>query len=306
MVAEDRWLGTLLGLSSGFLWAVSTTLWKRSVVTFGARVMNFFKCGVSSAYLWITMLCLYGSEVFAGISTHAALVLAGSGILGLALGDAFLFVALRLLGAQPAAVMMLTSPLWSALLGMLFFGEILGFWQYAAIPVVCVGVALVIRGRRSGLPGGSRRASPEVVRGVLAGLTASLLNALGAQLAKQVVADVGALRATWLRLTAATLFLAVLALLQGHLPRLLAPLRELRQRKRELLAVFLGTFLGVMCWQGSLIYVETSVAICLTSTTPLFLLPMAVFFLRERYGKIAVVGTLIAVAGIPVLVLMGS
>jgi drug/metabolite transporter (DMT)-like permease len=301
---SERLLGTTLGLTSGFLWAVSTLLWKSSVVQFGARVMNFFKCSVSSAYLWVTALCLFGTSLFDGITGHAVMVLTVSGILGLAIGDAFLFVALRMLGAQPAAVLLQTSPLWSAALGMLFFGELLSLWQYLAIPLVCTGVMMVVRSRIGG--GGPQDGRRHVFLGSLAGLIAALFNAVGALLTKQVVADVGALRSTLIRLTAAALFLALMAVVQRNLGRFVAPLIHWRARRRELLAVFLGTFLGVMCWQGALIHIEASVAVCLSSTTPLFLLPMAILILEERYRRTAYWGTLLAGLGIPILVLMGT
>jgi drug/metabolite transporter (DMT)-like permease len=266
--------------------------------------MNTFKCSVSTLYLWAASVVMLGPGFLAEVDSRTAWLLMLSGVVGLAVGDACLFASLRHLGAQPAAVLMQFSPLWSAILGGLFFAEVLNWWQYSAIPVVCVGVVLVILGRaRQGDFAAADRADLRVARGIFFGLLSALFNAVGALIAKQVVAEAGALRATVLRMSAACAALLLFAAVAGRFGDWTLPLRHAHRSWRELLAVFLGTFLGVWCWQACLARTEASIALCLTSTTPLFLFPLAVFFLRERYRWPAFVGTLLAVLGIPLLAL---
>ena len=49
-----------------------------------------------------------------------------------------------------------------------------------------------------------------------------------------------------------------------------------------------------------------AVANALHSTTPLFTLPITVLFLRERLGARVVMGSVVAVAGVVLLILAGA
>ncbi len=67
-------------------------------------------------------------------------------------------------------------------------------------------------------------------------------------------------------------------------------------------AVLCGTWLGIwfslFAWKHS----DAAVAATLLATSPLFVIPLVVVFLRERISFRAVVGTVIAIGGIVIMV----
>lgn len=70
-----------------------------------------------------------------------------------ALGYVLYNHALRTLSAFEINVLLNLSPIWTALLGWLMLGEILGPWQWAGMATVFLGIALVQRnGRKVSLP----------------------------------------------------------------------------------------------------------------------------------------------------------
>ena len=68
--------------------------------------------------------------------------------------------------------------------------------------------------------------------------------------------------------------------------------------RRLVPAAFIGTFLGLWLMAVGIKHTESAVANALHSTTPLFTLPIALFVLREKVGKLAIAGSFVAVAGV--------
>jgi drug/metabolite transporter (DMT)-like permease len=67
-----------------------------------------------------------------------------------------------------------------------------------------------------------------------------------------------------------------------------------------ILAAFLGTYLGISLQQTSLKYAPAAIAQALSSTSPLFVLPLAVLA-GEKVSFRAVLGVVFAIAGIALL-----
>src|SRR5262249_47748895 len=153
------------------------------------------------------------------------------------------------------------------------------------------GVLLVIRGRvdLEHLDEEARRAAGrERAFGVAAGLASSLCNASSGVMAKFALAQVGALPASTIRITGSAALLAGSVVVTGGRAAAFLPLRTITARGKEIAAIFFGTFIGIFLQQGALERTDASVALCLLSTTPIFLLPLALVVLRERYRGIAV------------------
>ena len=222
-----------------------------------------------------------------------------SGIIGLALGDSFLFLSLGHLGAHRTALLASLGPVFTALGAYFFRGEALPVLRIAGIAFAIGGVAMVVWFRPHG-----RETRHADRAGIVYGLLASVCQAGGVLVSKEafVDADVPLLSAV-LRLGAATAILAVFALfrreLNGQVLRLFSP----RPFRRLLLATFFATFCGVWLMQAGISWTDSAVASALHSTTPLFTLPIALFILKERATVGAIAGSCLAVAGVLTLIL---
>jgi drug/metabolite transporter (DMT)-like permease len=74
-------------------------------------------------------------------------------------------------------------------------------------------------------------------------------------------------------------------------------------KDRKLLLFFIGsvcvvTFGGFWLSLVSIKYIKVATASTLGAAEPLFVLPLAAFFLKERIYRLDIVGTLLAVSGI--------
>ncbi len=297
---EATVLGGTAGLGTALMWAVSTALWRRSVDRYSSMGLNLFKCAVGGACLLILSAAGNGPRSLAVIFSRDGLMLTVSGILGLALGDICFFATMKRLGAQPASVMNQLTPLWMVLIGLLAASESLSARQYVAIPLIALGVVLVIFGRRVENPRTEARLNGS---GILFGVAASLLTAVGFLIANPPVERVGALMGSSVRVASAAV---ALSLASWSVDRTgFAPLLHIRSNRRELCAVMLGTVGGVTGSLYAQAKIEPSIAISLCSTSPVFLLPIAIVFLGERYNWIAWIGTLFTIVGVPLLLIPG-
>jgi drug/metabolite transporter (DMT)-like permease len=288
-------VGELASLAAALCWAVGLNLFRRDVRLIGARAVNLFK-GILGCTLFLLVLLATGVPY---ADPRSITLFALSGVIGLALGDSLLFAALGHLGPHRTALLASLSPVFTAVGAWMFRDETLGSVQIAGILMAVVGVSLVVWFR----PHGAEPKRADAV-GVLFGITAALCQAGGVVVSKEAFAgaDVPLLSGV-LRLGAATLILAVFALVRGELDHQLKRLYSPRPFRRLLLASLVGTFAGIWLMQIGIAYTDSAVASALHSTTPLFTLPIAYFVMRERIGARVAGASCLAVAGVVMLLL---
>lgn len=289
MLAE-RELGIGLALLSAFGWAVGSTLYKRlgDVSAYGLNLVG----GLMSIGLLSILV------VFAGgmsVSDEALWILAASGVVGITLGDSFYFVALQDLGAHAVVVLSMLAPALTVILAVLLLGETPSPQVFVGIALVIGGVSAVLWSRVTDAESGSSR------RGVIFGVLAVVMMALGTVIAKRGLDDVSATDATVVRATAGTLGLLVWGAVGGSLGEWTAKFRDAKTLGNVLLAVSVITFGGFWALHASLKLVDASITAVVSATEPLFVIPLAALVLGERIGAMAIVGTLVTAAGVALI-----
>lgn len=230
--------------------------------------------------------------------------LGASGIVGLALGDFFLFQAYRCMGPRLTMLMMSLAPILVTWMAWVFFGETLGILSLLGIGMTIGGVTWVILDRGAGENG--RKYADERGRGILFGSGATVSQAVGVILAKEGLrGGFSAVSANVIRMTSALIALWVLTLLQRQARQTFEQVGKQRRMVWLILggAIF-GPLLGVSLSLLSLQHADVGVASTLSSLSPIFLLPIGYIIFKERFGWPAVVGTMMALAGVAVLFLV--
>lgn len=224
-----------------------------------------------------------------------------SGVVGLVLGDIFLFQAFVLIGPRLSMLMMSLAPILAALQAWIFLGESLTGGQIFGIALTLAGIAWVV------MEGNSKHEGDrEYGRGILLGLLGAIGQATGFVLAKNGLGgEFSPISANLIRMIAAVIVLWGITLFQGQIKPTIIKLKE--DNKGTLLTMggaFAGPFLGVSLSLFALQRVEVGVASTLTSLPPVFLLPISYFVFKERFGWGAILGTLLAMAGVTALFLV--
>lgn len=285
-------VGGSFAILSAALWAIAAILWMKLGKDVSALGMNLGKALVALVCLTIGF-CFVG---FPTASTSAWLILGLSGIIGISIGDTTYFAALMRLGPRKLLVLTTLTPLFASLLAILFLQERPNR-QWAAGAVLCVGgVAWVIRERLAkGEDRGSWRA------GVWLGLLTVACDTAGTILSKvgmEGMDSQGPMDATFIRLSFGAIGLIVYGLVRRDLGSWLTPLKAPKLLGVLIAASIIGTFLGIWLSLAALWYTNVTVASILNSTSPLFILPLAFIFMKERITLRAVIGAIVAVVGV--------
>ncbi|HSN55035.1 MAG TPA: EamA family transporter, partial [Candidatus Sulfomarinibacteraceae bacterium] len=124
----------------------------------------------------------------------------------------------------------------------------------------------------------------------------------GVVLAKAGLAPLAVLPATLVRLAAGAAGLVAVAALGGRLGTLTAAARDRATAVRLVPASVLGTYLALLLMTAGIAGAPATIAAVLLATTPIFGLVVEAVADRRRPTTLAVVGTLVAVAGVAILV----
>ncbi len=288
--------GETSALVAALFWAVATVMFSRAGKRIAPLELNLVKGVIAVMLIVITLLI--GGNLMTAVDPLALGLLAVSGIIGIGLGDTAYFESLNGLGPRRALLILMLSPPLAGLIAWFFIGEAIGPMAWVGIALTVGGVAWVITERYAGKDGTQSR----LMRGIGMGLIAALAQALGAVLSRAAFmhTSVSPLMAALIRLSAGVVMLLVWIVAIRP-----AADRFTIHKKRDMwrmifFATFIGTYLAIWLQQTSFKFTETGIAQTLISTSPLFVLPFAVW-MGEKVSLRAFAGVLVALAGIALL-----
>ena len=298
-------LGALAGLAAAACWAVASIFYVR--VPIGAGAMTTFKNTLAALLMFIALLAwktVRGEPVFQA-SGGAWWDIALSGIIGLWLADVAYFRSIQILGPQRGLTLTLLTPPVTALLGQMWLGENLSTAMWLFILLTLAGIATVMRERAE------KRPEQEIRPGSTAwGVSCALLGvgtmAVGAVFLRRGTQEVDSVEATFMRLFAASSVGSVFSFAFGELREIRAIFRNRKGLSHLCLATVLGTVVGVWLMLVSYKYCATGIAATLTSTTPLFVIPVVWYAFGQRVSVTGVLGAAVAFAGVCGLILYRS
>jgi drug/metabolite transporter (DMT)-like permease len=299
-------MGEIAALSASAFWAFASLLFTDLSRRYGAIVMNALKCVVALGAMFLTLLLIEGVLWPAELTAGDTWWLVVSGVVGLSIGDTAYFNALTRLGARRSLLITALVPPVTALLAWPALGEVPGGGMLAGMALTMGGVAWVIM-ERAPTPEGGDDGDEARTRawGVLFALVSVLCQSSGNVLTKLGGADTSAIGISVVRVTAGSAGLILVVALRGRLPALIEPLRNRASAARLVLATMTGTYLGIWLLNAGLKYTShTGIAATLSSTSPIFILPMAWLLTDETLSPRSILGAFVAVVGVAILFLI--
>ena len=297
----EAYLGELAALATSLSFSFGSSAFTIAGRRIGSLVVNRIRLVFAVIFLSLTHWVMLGSFIPFNIAPERWFWFGLSGIVGLVIGDIFLFQSFVLVGPRIAMLMMSLAPIIAALQAWAFLGEALKIGQVLGIFITLAGIMwVVVDGKKKN--GGAR----DYKRGIIFGLGAAIGQASGLVLAKRGFGgDFSPISANLIRMLSAMVVLWLLTLLQGQIK---STLKTLRKDKNGVLfagaGAFFGPFLGVTLSLFAIQHIEVGVVSTLTSLPPIFLLPISYFFFKEEFGWGSIAGTLLAMAGVALLFLV--
>jgi uncharacterized membrane protein len=303
--------------------------------------LNLVRCVVSTIFVWALLPFFGGLSALAAIPPSNWLWLTVSVLALLVVGDTLYFRSLDLAGVSWAMPIASINPLWSVLLAASFVGEPLTWSLLGGAALVVLGTVLVSRspGRvgegapaaadcsvdlpgsfelrsggthskvDAGLEGrergeqeraGGLRGPSTRRKGLLLALLVSIIWAVGAVSLKPATSGLHSVVANSVRQPMGMLILLGLTLVRGQW-------RELRgvdgkSLRIIIVASLLGTGLGSLILVMAVQLAGAGRTAVLSSTSPLLAIPFSMMWLRERPTRWTLAGTLLATAGIVMVI----
>jgi drug/metabolite transporter (DMT)-like permease len=295
------YIGEIAGLLTSLFFAANAVFITRAGEQVGSIISNRTRIAFALLYLALLNLILYRQPFPFNAEPNRWLWLALSGVIGLALGDAFLFQSYLKVGPRLGMLLLSLSTVFGALEAWLFFGETLRIGQIFGIALTLAGILWVLLEQ-----GDSRiqKARPSPI-GILFGILAAVGQATGLVFSKQgMLGDFSPIRANVIRMLGAGIALLIVMVMQKEAGKTVRIL-QLHPPAIRLLAIaaLIGPVIGVSLSLLAVQNTAVGVASVLTSLSPIFMLPIAHFLFKEHLGWQAIAGTLLAMLGVTVLFL---
>ncbi|MBA7615023.1 hypothetical protein ES703_22298 [subsurface metagenome] len=291
------YLGKIAGIGTAILWAANAIFFAEGAKRIDALSVSILRLILASVLLIGLHLALGGRFNF---PLDAVLWLGASGIVALAVGDWFLFAALAKIGPRIVMLVMSASPVFAALIAWIFLKEGLGLMAIGGIALVVGGVCLVVLNKK----GNEHLERKNLVTGVIFSVLAAIGQGSGLVIAKHGMSlGVGEIDATMIRVLSATAVVALFTLIIGRGKRVAASARNAKAMLFVALGTTIGLIMGTLLAFVSINNTEVGVGATLISLSPLILLPASKIIYGERITLIAVIGTVVTLAGVAFLML---
>jgi drug/metabolite transporter (DMT)-like permease len=299
--------GEIAALLTAMCYSVSSIFFTVAGRKFGPLVSNRLRLIIAVFLLCITHWLVFGNPVPLTAGAERWFWLGTSGIVGLAIGDLFLFQAYVSLGPRLGLLFLSLSPALASILAWIFLDETLSSGNIFGIILTLAGIAWVVlesntKGKSSA--GNNPKAlHKSSLKGIIAGLIAAAGQAFGVVLAKFGLGNnFPPLSANVIRMTAAFLALWLVTIFQGQV---ISTVQQANDQKSGLLYILIGAIFGPLVGVSLSLFAIQNTNIGIASTIialpPIFLLPVGHLIFKEHISWRAIMGTLIAVTGVGLL-----
>lgn len=302
--------GKLAALAASLIWSCSISLYKAHGQGVPAQTLNLYKLSVALVGFGIILGTMHvmhwhgsleAAPHFPG-SWKKSFWLMASGVIGLTLGDTFFFVSIKHLGAALASALQCLTPPISALIDWLVYDKPMTSIQLVGLAIIVLSVAGVILAGRQG------RVALKETHNWNLGITAALCSALCQALAYAIQGE--HLKGENIFACAILRFIPALAILvffaifsktgrEGvsimvHSPKKLFYLA---------LAAIIGTVIGISFLSFAFQHEVTGIVSTLSTTYPIWVIPVAAIFLKEHPTPMQIICTITAIVGIALLMI---
>jgi len=285
-------VGMLCALGSAMSWSVTSLMVSALTPGIGSFTINAARTTLTAAIVIGWMLLAGGLDTVLTLSMGSLALLAVSIVLAIPIGDTIFFESAQRLGLGRAMTISMSYPVVAASLAALLLGERLSGPIVVGGLLTLAGLGLIVMARVE--PPGE----PRPWRGVVEALLAALAWGVSVVALRVPLDEIDPVSAQAIRLPVGAVMLWVTPWALRGVPALLRGGWPLFVR---LLALAALTAVSSVMYSASVKYAGVAVASVLSSTAPLFAVPLGIVFLNERLPALALLGAVVTVAGIVVL-----
>jgi drug/metabolite transporter (DMT)-like permease len=289
-------VGAAAALLSSAAWAFTSVLLASQSGRLKPLVMSGIRSFTASAVLIGMLVATAGFAQFNEMTFITGISMAGSGIMGQAVGDTLYISALGFLGvSRTFPITNSVYPFVTFLLAIVLLGEDVTWTLPIGGALIVAGITWIVLEQRRADAEAS--VNVELVRGVVLAVAAATAWATATVWLRGQQGDLDAIGAACIRIPAASAAVIVTIALTSRGDR---PLRALTPRSLAVVALagVIGTGIGSVLFIYAVADIGAARTAFITTSAPVFALPMGVVFLAESITTRVLLGTVLTIAGI--------
>lgn len=287
--------GEFAALAVAIFWTITALAFESASRKVGSLTVNILRLILAFFFIGFYTLVARGHFLPVDASIHNWVWLGLSGIVGLVLGDYFLFRSYPLIGSRFSMLIMTLAPPLAAIFGYFILGESLNIIQAAGMLVVIFGISLAIFKK----PVKGEKLSIKISSaGLLFAFIGALGQGLGIVLSKYGMEGYNAFASTQIRIIAGAAGFSIIITLLRRWGNVGAALKNPGAMKPLVLGAFFGPFLGISFSLLSIRHTQAGIASTIMAISPVLILAPSAWLYKEKITAVELAGAVISVAGV--------
>ena len=292
-------IGYVLAISAAAIWSGVALSATRMVRYFGSYNYNLLRLlgiiVIFSPYVFLRWEPLYFEN-----SIFLAIFL--SSVIGIIIGDTFLFICLKRLGPRRQALLFSMQIPFTIVLAEIFLQSLPSITELVGCALIFSGILIAIQFNRSIPNDDLENIQGNKYTGLLAGIGLALCQSIGIILMKPALGSTDPIIVSYLRIIiAAVIMFGSLFFIKNN--RLW---EKMKDYKKTIFSIFLG-FMGMGVGMTMLIYAlkfgNPGVISTLSSTMPIMIIPILWIITKNYAGHLAVIGATLTCLGAGIIFL---
>ena len=279
-------IGYVLAISAAAIWSAVALSATRIVRYFGSYNYNLLRL-LGIIVIFFPYVYLKWEPLYFENSIFLAIFL--SSVIGIIIGDTFLFICLKRLGPRRQALLFSMQIPFTIILAEVFLQSLPSATELIGCGLIFLGIIIAIQFNRKIPNDDLENIQGNKYTGLLAGIGLALCQSIGIILMKPALVSTDPIVVSYLRvIVAAIIMFGSLFFIKNN-----QLLEKMKDYKKTIFSVFLG-FMGMGVGMTMLIYAlkfgNPGVISTLSSTMPIMIIPILWIVTKNYAGHLAVIG----------------
>ena len=292
--------GEMAALATAVCWTVTALSYEAAAKKVGSLPVSFWRLIFAFIMLSVFNWIYRGSVLPLDAGNSTWMWLSISGIIGLVIGDIFLFESYTIIGSRTAMLIMTLVPVITSIISWLMLDETLTLLEVAGMLLTISGIALVIIFKKTA---NVIQTSKPKLRGYIFAGIGAVGQAVGLVFSKKGMKNYDAFASTQIRIIVGIIGFIIVLTVFKRWTKVRNALKSPAGMGRIGLGSIFGPFLGISLSLVAIQHTNSGVAATIISIVPVLIVPASIIFLRQRASVYDVLGALISVLGVSLLFL---
>ncbi len=292
-------IGYLLAIGAAAIWSAVALSATRIVRYFGSYNYNLLRL-LGIIVLFFPYIYINWQSIYFDQSIFTAIIL--SSIIGIIIGDTFLFICLKRLGPRRQALLFSMQIPFTIILAEIFLQTLPSLIELIGCGLIFLGIIIAIQFNRTIPDDDLENIQGDKYTGLFASIGLALCQSIGIILMKPALVSTDPIVVSYLRvIVAAIIMFSSLFFIKSN--QLWERMKDIRKTIFSIFLGFMGMGVGMTMLIYALKYGNPGVISTLSSTMPIMIIPILWFVTKNYAGHLAVIGASLTCFGAGIIFL---